>query len=79
MSASNSVIPTPKMLIGCKRGDAKKYCVEAEKSWEERLRGMKCGGRGGVCTLLDLGDDSGAEYSSAFLGYLHHHAVSFAP
>ena len=32
-----------------------------------------------VCTLLDLGDDSGAGCSSAFLGYLLHHAVSFAP
>ena len=40
---------------------------------------MKCGGRGGVCTVVELGDDSGAECSSAFRGYLHHHAVSFAP
>ena len=59
VSASNSVIPTPKMLSCCKRGDAKKYCVEAEKSKKERLRGMKCDGRGGVCTVVDLGDDSG--------------------
>ena len=45
------------MLIARKRDDAKKYCVQAEKAGGERTEGMKCGGGGGRCTLLDLGDD----------------------
>ena len=71
------------MLIARKRDDAKKYCVQAEKAGGERTEGMKCGGGGGRCTLLDLGDDleasvvlhSSVIYANVPLHLLHPYAL----